>query len=162
MRQVSRQPRMLSLNPVPDEDESPVDPADPVADLPPLALHRTRAIVRAELKQPFFDRIDPSVERIIDRIEATTDYEAPEFGRTEDLDELGCRVPPLNEEIEIIRLLGAEVIAVTLNHENLDEEQLRSKQKKLREELSVPVIHPLWDGLSEIVELIRQRLTARA
>jgi uncharacterized NAD-dependent epimerase/dehydratase family protein len=80
----------------------------------------------------------------------------------EDLDELGCRVPPLNEEIEIIRLLGAEVIAVTLNHENLDEEQLRSKQKKLREELSVPVIHPLWDGLSEIVELIRQRLTARA
>ncbi len=32
MRQVSRAPRMLSLNPVPDEDEHPVDPADPHAD----------------------------------------------------------------------------------------------------------------------------------
>jgi RNA polymerase sigma-70 factor (ECF subfamily) len=32
MRQQSRRPRMLSLNPAPDEDEMPVDPADPVAD----------------------------------------------------------------------------------------------------------------------------------
>ena len=32
MRQVSRAPRMLSLNPVPEEDEQPVDPADPHAD----------------------------------------------------------------------------------------------------------------------------------
>jgi len=32
MRQKSRQPRFLSLNPAPDEDEAPVDPADPKAD----------------------------------------------------------------------------------------------------------------------------------
>jgi NADH-quinone oxidoreductase subunit M len=30
--------------------------------------------------QPVFDRIDPSVEIILDRIEATTDYEVPEYG----------------------------------------------------------------------------------
>jgi len=32
MRQQSRSPRLLSLNPVPDEDEQPVDPPDPHAD----------------------------------------------------------------------------------------------------------------------------------
>ena len=80
----------------------------------------------------------------------------------EDLEELGCRIPPVSEEIEMVRLMGAEVIAVTLNHENLDEEQLRTEQSKLQAELNVPVVHPLWDGLSEIVELVRQRLTARA
>ena len=32
MRQQSRLPRFLSLNPTPDEDEQPVDPADPHAD----------------------------------------------------------------------------------------------------------------------------------
>ena len=32
MRQKSRMPRLLSLNPVPDEDEKPVDPPDPHAD----------------------------------------------------------------------------------------------------------------------------------
>lgn len=36
---------------------------------------------------PFFDRIDPSVELILDRIEATTEYEAPDFGRTDDFPE---------------------------------------------------------------------------
>jgi uncharacterized NAD-dependent epimerase/dehydratase family protein len=78
----------------------------------------------------------------------------------EDLDELGCQIPPVGEEIEILRLMGAEVIAVTLNHENLDEKQLQSHQERLQGELNVPVIHPLWDGLSEIVKSIRQRLTA--
>ena len=80
----------------------------------------------------------------------------------EDFAELGCRIPPLSEEIEMIRLMGAEVIAVALNHENLDQGQLRSEQDRLRAELALPVIHPLWDGLSEVVEAIRQRLTARA
>lgn len=79
----------------------------------------------------------------------------------EDLDELGCRIPPVAEEIGMIRLMGAEVIAVALNHENLDEDQLRGEQEKLQLELSVPVIHPLWDGLTEVVESIRQRLTSR-
>ncbi len=38
--------------------------------------------------KPVMDRIEPSVEIILDRIEAVTDYEAPEFGRTDDLVEV--------------------------------------------------------------------------
>jgi uncharacterized NAD-dependent epimerase/dehydratase family protein len=80
----------------------------------------------------------------------------------EDLDELGCRIPPVPEEVEMIRLMGAEVIAVTLNHEGLDREQLRREQQKLQDELGLPVLHPLWDGVSQLVELIRQRLEERS
>jgi len=35
--------------------------------------------------KPVFDRIDPSVEIILDRIEATTDYEVPEYGRADEV-----------------------------------------------------------------------------
>ncbi len=79
----------------------------------------------------------------------------------EDFEELGCRIPPVSEEIEMIRLMGAEVMAVTLNHENLDEAQLRTEQEKLQAELKLPVIHPLRDGLSALIGPIRQRLSAR-
>ena len=39
--------------------------------------------------KPILDRIEPSVEIILDRIEATTDYEAPEYGR---VDEIAIRI----------------------------------------------------------------------
>ena len=34
------------------------------------------------------DRIGPSVDVILERIEATTDYEVPEFGTFEEVDEV--------------------------------------------------------------------------
>ncbi len=39
MRQRSRRPRMLSLNPAPDDDDIPLDPADPTAD-PSIEIQR--------------------------------------------------------------------------------------------------------------------------
>jgi NADH-quinone oxidoreductase subunit M len=35
--------------------------------------------------KPVLDRIGPSVEAVLDRIEAVTDYEAPEFGRVDEV-----------------------------------------------------------------------------
>ena len=94
--------------------------------------------------------------------EAVVLQHAPGRVYYEDLDALGCRIPPLAEEIEMIRLMGAKVIAVTLNHENLDRNQLRDEQQKLQDELDLLVLHPLWDGVSPIVELIRRRLEERS
>ncbi|MFV1962859.1 MAG: NuoM family protein, partial [Acidimicrobiia bacterium] len=42
--------------------------------------------------KPVFDRVEPSVEIILDRIEATTDFEVPEFGRATDVVEVGYGV----------------------------------------------------------------------
>jgi NADH-quinone oxidoreductase subunit M len=38
--------------------------------------------------KPVLDRIEPSVDVILERIEATTDYEVPEFGTFEEVDEV--------------------------------------------------------------------------
>ena len=35
--------------------------------------------------KPALDRIEPAVAEVLDRIEATTDYEVPEYGSLEDL-----------------------------------------------------------------------------
>ena len=76
----------------------------------------------------------------------------------EDLDELGCEIPPIHEEIEMIHLLGAEVWGLTLNDENLDHGSGRAIQESLARELGLPVVFPLEDGLGAVVEKILQRL----
>ena len=55
-----------------------------------VALFGTRLliVVLGVYPKPVMDRIEPSVEIILDRIETVTDYEAPEFGRTDDLVEI--------------------------------------------------------------------------
>ena len=78
----------------------------------------------------------------------------------EDLEELGCRIPPLEEEIRLIRLLGAEVWAVTLNGEGLDAEREREAQSRIAEELGLPVLSPLRDGGEELAEVVCSRLAS--
>lgn len=43
--------------------------------------------------KPALDRIEPAVENIIQRIEEATDYEAPEFGRIADIEEIAGEAP---------------------------------------------------------------------
>jgi len=76
----------------------------------------------------------------------------------EDLEELGCEIPPVHEEIEMIRLMGVNVWALTLHDENLDEESGRQIQKRLAGELNIPVVFPLRDGVGDVVNEIVNRL----
>ena len=76
----------------------------------------------------------------------------------EDLEELGCEIPPVQEEIEMIRLMGVEVWALTLHDENLDAESGRVIQRRLASELEIPVVFPLLDGVDEVADEILRRL----
>lgn len=76
----------------------------------------------------------------------------------EDLEGLGCQIPPVQEEIEMIRLMGAKVWALTLHNENLDEESGRAIQEQLARELQIPVAFPLIEGVGEVVDVILRRL----
>jgi len=76
----------------------------------------------------------------------------------EDLEELGCEIPPVREEIEMIRLMGVDVWALTLHDENLDDASRRTIQKQLADELDIPVVLPLADGVTEVVDEIMCRL----
>ena len=73
----------------------------------------------------------------------------------DELDGLGCTIPAIEEEIALIRLLGAEVWAVTLNEEGMAPGDAESHRSRLAEELGTPVLLPLRDNLGELIEIIR-------
>lgn len=59
---------------------------------------------------------------------------------------LGCALPAIADEIELIERYGATVIAVTLNNENLDREQYAERRAALQAELAMPVLNPFEDA----------------
>jgi uncharacterized NAD-dependent epimerase/dehydratase family protein len=76
----------------------------------------------------------------------------------EDLEALHCVIPPVQEEIEMMRLMGADVWALTLNDENLDRDQGTRIQRQLAVDLGIPVVFPLWEGVETVVDAIELRL----
>jgi uncharacterized NAD-dependent epimerase/dehydratase family protein len=74
----------------------------------------------------------------------------------EGYDDIGYRIPPVSEEIELIRLLGARTLAVTVQGEGLSEDGLKQAQQQLQQELGIPVIRPLEEGLDALVPVVRQ------
>src|SRR4051794_2499123 len=56
---------------------------------------------------------------------------------------VGWPLPALADEVALIRLYGAEVLAVTLSGEGLGAEQLMSAQRETAAALGLPVIRPL-------------------
>jgi len=73
----------------------------------------------------------------------------------EDLEDVGCKIPPLEEEIELIRRFGAEVLAITLNEEKMGNTAMVTYAKQLEEKLSIPVNRPFIDGVEPLIPVIR-------
>ncbi len=71
------------------------------------------------------------------------------------------RIPPLDDEIALIRSLGVSVWAVTVNPEGLSADAFAPIKAHLRERLSMPVVDPLTDGVDEIVTTILARMETR-
>ncbi len=63
-------------------------------------------------------------------------------------EELGCEIPPLADEIELLRHYEAEVLGVTLHTEGLAPGAARA----LETELGLPVVLPLTEGVGRIVD----------
>lgn len=71
------------------------------------------------------------------------------------MEQLKIHIPPIEEEINLIRTYGSETLAITLNEENIDETSLREYQKQLQDKLSIPVVRPLKDELPGLIPVIR-------
>jgi uncharacterized NAD-dependent epimerase/dehydratase family protein len=65
------------------------------------------------------------------------------------------RIPSVAEEIQLIGLYGAEVLAVTLNGERLSAAALGEAQRALAGELGLPVVRPLEEGVERLVPVVR-------
>ena len=60
----------------------------------------------------------------------------------------------IQRDIDIIRLYGSEVLAITLNGEGLTAEELKEEQASIRAATGLPVVRPLEEGVGEVVEAI--------
>ena len=77
-------------------------------------------------------------------------------------EEEGWQLPSVTSEVELIRHYGSEVIALTLNTEGLSAEEARRYQQQLQQELNLPVLLPIEEGLDALVEVIRGLHAARS
>lgn len=80
---------------------------------------------------------------------------APFRTHYEELESLGCRLPDVEDEIQLIKMYGAEILAVSLNGEGGAEEDLIRYRHELAQRLGLPVIRPLQDGVAGLLPVIR-------
>lgn len=64
-------------------------------------------------------------------------------------------IPPIETEIELYKLFGATVLAVTLNEEYMSEEEAQTYQKEKEAALGIPVIRPLKEGMERLLPVVR-------
>ncbi|MGB5986908.1 MAG: DUF1611 domain-containing protein [Desulfobacterales bacterium] len=74
----------------------------------------------------------------------------------ENIERPECRIPTVQQEMELIKCYGAETVAVCLNGEGGDPEALKIYQQELQNKLNIPVIRPLEEGVQVLLAPIRQ------
>lgn len=72
------------------------------------------------------------------------------------LEPAGCVIPGIEEEIEILRLFGARVIAITLNVGDAPLEKAIAYQQMLEQKTGIPVIRPLGEGMDRLTAIIQE------
>jgi len=76
-----------------------------------------------------------------------------------DQEEIGTRVPDPVDEIGLIRMYGAETLAVTLNGLGWGEEEKQAYKLELQSRLEIPICWPIEEGVDEIVTVLKDLLT---
>lgn len=72
----------------------------------------------------------------------------------------GWYIPGLEEEIDLVRLYGSRVLAITLNGDGMSPAGLAEEARRLEARLAVPVVRPLEEGLDEVVPIVRRYVEA--
>ncbi len=76
----------------------------------------------------------------------------------EGLEEEGCRIHSLESEIELMRLYGVPVWAVGIHTEGLDEQTAEEHRARYEQELDIPVVLPIRDGVGRIAQAVVEQL----
>ena len=80
------------------------------------------------------------------------------FDGSEELPGGGWPIPPLAEELELIRLYGAETLAIALNTQRLDAEAIARHRAAIERETGLPTFLPLGGSLDGLVDRIVERV----
>jgi uncharacterized NAD-dependent epimerase/dehydratase family protein len=68
----------------------------------------------------------------------------------------GARIPPVEDEVELIARYGAQVVALTLNGERRTPRELTAEAERLRERLGIAVSIPLADRGAPAIEAVER------
>jgi uncharacterized NAD-dependent epimerase/dehydratase family protein len=69
----------------------------------------------------------------------------------------GYPIQPLSQQIQAIELIsGKPVVMITINHENLNEQQINEECKKVEQETGLPAIDPLFSSPNELVDHLKK------
>lgn len=74
----------------------------------------------------------------------------------EGFEDQGLAIADVADEIDLIRRYGAETLAVTLNAEGLDAQQISQAKRDLDSRLDCPVICPVEEGVQGLVEPLKR------
>jgi len=66
------------------------------------------------------------------------------------------KIPTLKQEVELIKIYGADTIAITLNTKGIALEKAREYQHQFEAELGIPVILPIEDGHARLTSLLKK------
>jgi uncharacterized NAD-dependent epimerase/dehydratase family protein len=80
------------------------------------------------------------------------------FEGSEELPGGAWPMPPLSEEVELIRLYGAETLAIAVNAEGLDAQALARHRAAIERETGLPTCLPVGEPLDALVDRIRERV----
>jgi len=69
---------------------------------------------------------------------------------------IGCYLPDLEDEIRLIEMYGAKVIAVTLNNSGGTAKTIEDYRARAQKQVNVPVILPLEESVKDILPLLQQ------
>ena len=73
----------------------------------------------------------------------------------EGYEEQQLRIPSVADEIALIAMYGATTLAVTLNGAHVSADELVAQQRSYEEELGIPVLRPLEEGLDRLVPVMQ-------
>jgi uncharacterized NAD-dependent epimerase/dehydratase family protein len=68
-------------------------------------------------------------------------------------------LPELRDEITLIRIYGAPTVAVTLNTAKMTTDEARAAAEKYAQELDIPVVLPLEDGVKSLVPVFESLIS---
>ena len=71
------------------------------------------------------------------------------------LESYGKPIPPIKDEIELIKQLGSPTICITMNTEGLSDEEIPEARKRIEDECGIPVILPLQEGITTCTEVVK-------
>jgi uncharacterized NAD-dependent epimerase/dehydratase family protein len=79
----------------------------------------------------------------------------PGYKYFQDLEGIRWKLGAIQDEIELVRLYGSRVIAVTLNMNEVPSDKGKELEHRLRKQLNIPVINVLKDGVDELMPLVK-------